>query len=186
MCTNLYGETSCGDCSTTTSTTTDTHSTTSTTNADTCPADLVQATGAIEECNECVGTYCCSEAVAYVDSPGQQTLADLFDCAIGADYSGPCKLRCIEPTCHGESPAAARFFHACRECIVHTCCTPFSDCYEDASCKSACVDGAEAACCEPGSSYKAYDDCVQAACGYVCPAAFVCPASHQGGAGSGT
>jgi len=188
----VYGiETEMGPPDTTTSTTsTGNHSSTSTTSESSCEADLVQAMGTLELCSRCLQAHCCDEAVTYVAMPTGETLLALFDCGVGVDNTGPCYSPCVDAPCGYAPHDGSELFYACTRCIEDSdCCTLREPCESDQMCRTDCIHGEDAACCEPGSLYEPYDACVQIACGYVCPSAFACPASHQGegegGAGGG-
>ena len=174
--------------STTTSTThtPDTTTTTSTSSEPACDADLVQATGATEQCAACLRERCCQEAQAYVEAPTRETLLALYHCAIwDLSQDGPCIGACADAACGYTRPDGSQFFHACNQCIADSgCCSTYGTCFSDNACRNSCLYGADASCCEPGNLYKPYDDCVAASCGGVCPAMFTCPESHPGEGGA--
>jgi uncharacterized membrane protein YgcG len=169
-------------------TTTSSHSTTTTTwttSEPECDVDLVQTMGATEQCNECVKTNCCSEAQGFAISPTGYRLAELFDCAIGADEAGPCASTCTPPQCGYGPVGDSAFFYVCNVCITHSCCPALNACYADQICRDGCISGDDSACCEAASPYELYDQCVAASCAAVCPAILLCPASHPGEGGTG-
>ena len=165
--------------------TTTTHSTTSSSTSSTtgpaCQADLTQTTGATPECNLCVQDNCCAQAEAFEADPGSAAFGALADCAL--TYPAPCSEPCWYTACGGQLSYV--FYEACAACVDQHCCTEISACANDATCLNSCLVDTDAACCEAGSLYKAYDNCVVASCSYVCPAAFTCPESHPGQGGAG-
>jgi hypothetical protein len=165
--------------------TTTTHSTssssTSSTSGPECHADLTQATGATPECNACVQDSCCTQAEAFEADPGSATFGALADCAL--TYPAPCTAPCWYTACGDQLSYV--FYQACAACVDQHCCSEISACANDATCLNSCLVDADAACCQAGSLYKPYDDCLVASCSYVCPAAFTCPESHQGPGGAG-
>jgi len=167
---------------TSSTTITTTSSSTTTTTGTECDANLAQATGATSECNLCVRENCCPEAAAYVADPGPSTLTALSDCAFGGSRS-PCSGECVSTLCNFNWGHV--FFMACDDCIGQHCCAELWACSGDSTCLNGCLFDNDAACCEPGSLYKPYDECIVASCSYECPAALTCPASHPGEGGAG-
>jgi hypothetical protein len=168
---------------TTTTITTSTSSSSTTTTEPYCQADLTQATGATEECTACVGQWCCGQALAFVAEPSGQNYADLFACAVPS--SAPCSYACTEELCSLGFRNRYAFYQACAACINANCCAEFIACDGDPTCFGSCLGSWDAACCEPGSSYQPYDQCIATSCAWVCPPIFLCSAGAGGAGGAG-
>jgi hypothetical protein len=134
-----------------------------------CSANLVEFLGASQECNECVGVFCCPEAVHYVADPeSNATFELLMACALGTGDGGPCLDVCEAPVC--ESDLGLPFMHSTADCLNERCCPEISACQADEACGPFCLyDFDEGTCC----SQSAYLE--MATCWEGCGLSSFCP-----------
>ena len=159
-----------------------TTTTTSPTGSGGCDVNLVALLGATEQCEACVGEYCCAEARAFATAQDTETAIELVGCAVN-DGEGPCTDTCTVRVCEGD--LVYQFLMRCGDCVNSYCCDVWSPCEEDETCLESCIldpnPTITPSCCEQGSLYPALDQCRGEICVNVCGP----PRCEAGGAGGG-
>jgi len=138
-------------------------SSSSSTSSGQCPVDLVAFMGASEECNACVGEFCCAQAEAYVaQRGGAGTYEALHDCAFGGRDGSPCSPFCMHQIC--DSGFFLPFVATIAECLSANCCDPITACAQNQACADNCLFGFDPDYCCQATEYVAYYEC-QEGCG---------------------